>query len=48
MRRSWLAVGLVAIIVALLGFAWIDGGREPLREISQTVPVPITAAGTNK
>lgn len=26
--------------VALIGWAWIDGGREPLREIVQPVAVP--------
>jgi hypothetical protein len=31
-------VGL--IIVALLAFAWIDGGREQQRMIEQPVPLP--------
>lgn len=41
MRRNRLAIGLVAIAIPiLLGWAWVDGGREPLREIVQPVPVP--------
>lgn len=41
MRRNRLVIGLVAIVIlALLGWAWVDGGREPLREIVQSVPVP--------
>ena len=32
---------LIAIaIVALLAFAWVDGGREPQRMIEQPVPLP--------
>jgi hypothetical protein len=48
MRKSWLSIALVAILVIVLAYAWIDGGREPLRDISQAVPVPATAAGMNK
>ncbi len=40
MRWNWLMAGLVAIIAVILTYAWIDGGREPLREISQPVVVP--------
>jgi hypothetical protein len=40
MRRGWLAAGIAAIVLLVLAYAWIDGGREPLRPISQSVPVP--------
>jgi hypothetical protein len=26
--------------IALLGYAWVDGGRQPLRDIEQTLPIP--------
>lgn len=26
-------------IVALLGYAWVDGGRQPLRDIEQPIPI---------
>jgi len=38
-RIGWIAVAVVAV----LALAWIDGGEEPLREISQ--PVVLTGAG---
>lgn len=39
--RAWAAVGIVILgVLGLLGWAWIDGGREPLREIVQPIPVP--------
>jgi hypothetical protein len=31
---------LAIILVAVLGFAWIDGGREQQRMIEQPVPLP--------
>jgi hypothetical protein len=31
---------IVALIVVLIAYAWIDGGREPLREISEDIAVP--------
>ncbi len=27
-------------LIALVAWAWIDGGREPLREIAEPVAVP--------
>jgi hypothetical protein len=27
-------------VIALLGYAWVDGGRQPLRDIDQSLPVP--------
>jgi hypothetical protein len=46
--RSWLSIGFAAVVVAVLAYAWIDGGREPLHEISQPVAVPQTEVGTSK
>ncbi len=40
MRKIWLLVALSALLLALLAFAWIDGGREPVRPIVQPIPVP--------
>lgn len=44
MRWNWLLAGLAVIVVVLLVYAWIDGGRESLREISVPVPVPAEQA----
>ena len=41
LRRIGLALAL--LVVALLVYAWIDGGEEPLRPISQPVAVPEAA-----
>ena len=38
-RVGW----IVAVVVVLLIYAWIDGGEEPLRPIVEPVPVPETA-----
>jgi hypothetical protein len=38
LRRIGIGIGVVVIL--LLAIAWIDGGEEPLREISQDVAVP--------
>ena len=35
-RMGW----IVALILALLIYAWIDGGEEPLRTIVEPVQVP--------
>jgi len=40
--RILLLLALV-LITALLAWAWVDGGRRPLTEISQTVAVPESA-----
>ena len=34
---------VVALIAALLVYAWIDGGEEPLRPIAEPVALPETA-----
>lgn len=36
-RIGWIAG---AIVVALLAYAWVDGGEEPLRPIVEPVAVP--------
>jgi len=33
-------MALIAMVVAALAWAWIDGGREPVHPISEAVPVP--------
>lgn len=38
LRRAALAIML--LVMALLAFAWVDGGREPLHPISQDVALP--------
>ncbi len=40
MRKGRLLAGVAAIVVLVLAYAWVDGGREPLRAISQPIPVP--------
>jgi len=42
MRRGWVLAGIITIAVLVLAYAWIDGGREPLRTISEPVPVPVS------
>jgi hypothetical protein len=37
-RRTALTV-LGLPVAALLAYAWVDGGREPVRDIVQTLPV---------
>lgn len=37
-------IGAAALaIIAILGWAWWDGGEEPMRPIAQTVELPGTA-----
>ncbi|MFT4027360.1 MAG: hypothetical protein QM676_11240 [Novosphingobium sp.] len=40
MRGKRVAVGLAALLLAVLVYAWVDGGREPLRDIAVPVAVP--------
>ncbi len=40
MRRNTLLLALAAAVLSLLAYAWIDGGREPVRLIAEPVPVP--------
>ena len=39
-RGLWLGVGLAATVVLVIAYAWIDGGREPMRTIRQPVATP--------
>ena len=43
MRKGWLWAGISAIALLVLAYAWIDGGREPLRTITERVRVPEAA-----
>ena len=40
MSSRRIGIGLAIVVILLLAIAWIDGGEEPLREISQPVAVP--------
>ena len=42
MRKGWVLAGAAAIVLLVLAYAWIDGGREPLRTITEPVAVPET------
>lgn len=41
-RETWgrIGTGAVFLLAILLIYAWIDGGREPVREMVHPVPVP--------
>lgn len=39
-RRNWVLAGIAGLAAALIAFAWIDGGEEPLRPIAQPIPLP--------
>ncbi|MBW8784919.1 MAG: hypothetical protein JF593_09815 [Novosphingobium sp.] len=45
MRRSWLIGGIAAVVVVvvLLAYAWIGGGRVPVHQISLPLPLPESA-----
>ena len=36
-RIGWIAAALIALVLV---YAWIDGGEEPLRPITQPIDVP--------
>ncbi|MEJ5976088.1 hypothetical protein WG901_05555 [Novosphingobium sp. PS1R-30] len=40
MGKGRLLIGVAAIVLMVLAYAWIDGGREPVHSISQSIPVP--------
>ncbi|MBV1687028.1 hypothetical protein KRR38_04890 [Novosphingobium sp. G106] len=40
MRKGLVLAGIAVIVLLVLAYAGIDGGREPLRPISEPVPVP--------
>lgn len=43
MSPGRIALVILLIALAFVGYAWIDGGREPLHEIAEPVAVPGTA-----
>lgn len=40
MGRRRLLTTLAVIVVAVLAFAWVDGGREQQRMIERTIDLP--------
>ncbi len=41
MRREWvIAAALGCALIAVLGWAWADGGKRPVRLLSQPVVLP--------
>jgi hypothetical protein len=40
MRRHWILIVLAAFVLLVVAYAWIDGGREPVRPISERIAVP--------
>ena len=40
MRWNRLLAALAALAMAVLAWAWIDAGREPLRTIAEPVALP--------
>lgn len=40
MRRNWLVGALALLAVLVIAYAWIDGGREPVRPIAEPVAIP--------
>jgi hypothetical protein len=40
MGRKRTLIVIAIVVIAVLAFAWIDGGREPQRMIEQHVPLP--------
>lgn len=46
-RRTALTV-LALPVAALLAYAWVDGGREPVRDIVETLPIPKPSEGAAK
>jgi hypothetical protein len=40
MGRRTVLTALALPVIALLGYAWVDGGRQPLRDFDESIPVP--------
>lgn len=43
MRGRGIMGVLALLVLAVLAYAWIDGGREPLHDIAVPVAVPASA-----
>ena len=43
MGRRRILIVFAIVIVAVIAFAWIDGGREPQRMVEQKVDLPEAA-----
>ena len=43
MGRRRILTGLAIVVVAVIAFAWVDGGRRQQRMIEQTVALPENA-----
>ena len=43
MKKLMLIAAALVLLVLIVLFAWIDGGREPLRMIEQPVELPEAA-----
>jgi hypothetical protein len=39
-RRKTIVAGVVVVVSAVLGYAWVDGGRQPVRDITINLPIP--------
>ena len=39
MGRRMVLTAVALPVIAVLGYAWVDGGRQPLRDIDQNLPV---------
>ena len=44
-RRSVVLTGVAVVLVGVLGYAWVDGGREPVRDVTVNLPVPRQSSG---
>ena len=40
MSLKRIGIGIGVLVILVFAIAWIDGGEEPLHEISTSVPVP--------
>lgn len=39
-RKTWIWILTAVALLALLAWAWIDGGREPTRMIEEPIALP--------
>jgi hypothetical protein len=38
--RHAVLTALALPVIAVLGYAWVDGGRQPVRDIDESLPIP--------